>query len=164
MKWWPVKSDIENPAYVSMHNFDKMQGMEKVNVHPTEFTQNNKCWKFVVQLAKSFSKYVSSMAKITHFEKTSFKLMATEIVKISPTLTRQRNQCSFSLTVRWFLNSIELIWNPVPFLWMSKKKFERQLKNYCQKCLLTISKCTILPRNTYQIVPLRRCSISIETF
>ena len=45
-RWWPVKSDTENPAYISMHNFDKMQWMEKFYVHPTEPTQNNKSWKF----------------------------------------------------------------------------------------------------------------------
>ena len=44
--WWPVKSDTENPAYISMHTFDKMQWMEKFYVHPTEPTQNNKSWKF----------------------------------------------------------------------------------------------------------------------
>ena len=38
--------------------------------------------KTSVQLAKSFSKYLFSTAKITRFGKTSFKLMATEIVKI----------------------------------------------------------------------------------
>ena len=38
--------------------------------------------KLSVQLAKSFSKYIFSKAKMTRFEKTSFKLMATEIVKI----------------------------------------------------------------------------------
>ena len=37
-----LKSDTENPAYISMHNFDKMQWMEKFYVHPTEPTQNNK--------------------------------------------------------------------------------------------------------------------------
>ena len=35
-----------------------------------------------VQLAISFSKYLFSKAKITRFEKTSFKLTATEVVKI----------------------------------------------------------------------------------
>ena len=46
MKWWPVKSDTENPPYISMNNFDKIQWMEKFYVHPTEFTPNNKSWNF----------------------------------------------------------------------------------------------------------------------
>ena len=29
-----------------MHNFDKMQWMEKFYAYPTELTQNNKSWKF----------------------------------------------------------------------------------------------------------------------
>ena len=85
MRWWPVKSNTENPAYISMHNFDKMQWMEKFYVYLTEPTQTmseQQILKISVQLAKSLSKYIFSTAKITRFEKTSFKLMATEIVKI----------------------------------------------------------------------------------
>ena len=40
MKWWPVKSDAENPAHVSMHN--KMPRMEKLYAHFTKRTQLNK--------------------------------------------------------------------------------------------------------------------------
>ena len=74
MRCWPV-----NPAYISMHNFDKMQWMKKFYVHP----QDNKSWKFQFNWRNSSqSKYLFSTAKITRLEKTSFKLMATEIVKI----------------------------------------------------------------------------------
>ena len=38
--------------------------------------------KMSVQLVKSSSKYLFSKAKISCFEKTSFKLMATEIIKL----------------------------------------------------------------------------------
>ena len=68
-----------------MHNFDKMQWMEKFYVYLTEPTQTmseQQILKISVQLAKSLSKYISSTAKITRFEKTSFKLMATEMVKV----------------------------------------------------------------------------------
>ena len=65
-----------------MHNFDKMQWMEKFYVHPTESYSEQQILKISVQLAKSFSKYLFSTVKITRFEKMSFKLMATEIVQI----------------------------------------------------------------------------------
>ena len=43
-----VKSEAENPARVSMHNFNKMQWMEKFFANSTKLTQNNKSG--VVQL------------------------------------------------------------------------------------------------------------------
>ena len=39
-------NDTENPASVSIHNFDKMQCLEKFYVHPTELTQHYKSWEF----------------------------------------------------------------------------------------------------------------------
>ena len=67
MKWWPVKSDKENPPYVSMHNFGKMHWMEKFTAYNPEQT---------------FWKYLFSKAEKTRVEKPSFKLTVTEIMKI----------------------------------------------------------------------------------
>ena len=54
----------------------------KVLYSPYRTYSEQQILKMSVQLPKSFSKYLFSKAKITRFEKTSFKLTATEIVKI----------------------------------------------------------------------------------
>ena len=46
MKWCPVKSDAENPAHVTMHNFHKMHQMGKFYATSTKLTQNNKSSQF----------------------------------------------------------------------------------------------------------------------
>ena len=71
----------ENPAYISIHNLDKMQWMEKFYVRPTEPTQNNKSWKYQFNSPNS-SQNIFSQRQKARFENTNFKLMATEIVKI----------------------------------------------------------------------------------
>ena len=64
-----------------MHNFDKMQWMETFYATPTELTEQQ-ILKIAAQLDKIFSKHVFSKTKVTRFEKTSFKLTITGIVKI----------------------------------------------------------------------------------
>ena len=79
---WPEKiQHTFQQEPVSMHNLDKMQWMEKFYVHPTEPTQNNKSWKFQFNWPNP-SQNIFSQRQKARFEKTSFKLMATEIVKI----------------------------------------------------------------------------------
>ena len=65
--------------------------------------------KISVQLAKFFSKYLFSTAKITRFEKTSFKLMATEIVKIKfYYLNIRRNFVNGKIKPRFFFQNFRL--------------------------------------------------------
>ena len=59
-----------------------MHWMEKFYAYPTERTKNKNS-EILAQLNKSVSRYLSSVnAKITRFEKTSFKLSVKVLVKI----------------------------------------------------------------------------------
>ena len=53
MKWWPVKSDAENPAHVLIHNKNVMDGKVLCSFQKTYSEQQ--ILKISSQLDKSFS-------------------------------------------------------------------------------------------------------------
>ena len=63
-----VKSEAENPARVSMHNFNKMQWME-----------NNKSGVVQLNWTTPSQKSFFQGQNISRFEKTGFELTVTEI-------------------------------------------------------------------------------------
>jgi len=66
-----------------MHNFDEMHWMESsVLKLKHKMYSEQQILRISAQLDKSFSKYLFSKAKITRFEKTSFELTVTEILRI----------------------------------------------------------------------------------
>ena len=69
-----------NRRGVSLHNFKHIHHME--SSYNTKTYSEQQILKISAQLDKSFSKYLFSKAKMTRFEKTSFKLTVTGIVTI----------------------------------------------------------------------------------